>query len=99
MCILQNVFKYPIICLLHRKGMQKNAFFMKDVIINKTAGSDFFYRNMEDSVSSLTKKEYIREAYCNVRKKAPMGTKWGGGVKALVAGPLRKNTFFVASLI
>ena len=37
--------------------------------------------------------------FFNIRKKVPMATKpGGGGLKALVAGPLRKELFFAASL-
>ena len=34
-----------------------------------------------------------KELFFNVRKKVPMATKPGGGAKALVAGPQRKELF------
>ena len=38
--------------------------------------------------------------FFNVRKKVPVATKAeGGGLKALMAAPLRKELFFAASLI
>ena len=41
-----------------------------------------------------------RTFFFNVREKVPLAAKpRGGGLKALMAGPLRKEFFFAASLI